>query len=107
MKLAPLNDSIIFEFIDDIRDGMFATKTQSGIILTNKDVTDSGQSPRWGLVDGVGPDVKDIKEGDYILIAPLRWTPSFVFETRRFAKTIEDEVLLVTNDVEDVSELFL
>lgn len=107
MKITPLNDSIIIEFLDEIRDGAFVPQTKSGIILTNKNTDDSGQSPRWCRTIAVGPDVKDVKEGDYVLVAPLRWTPSFKFGDDRYSKTIEDEILLIADDIEDISELFL
>ena len=66
MNIKPLNDSVIFQFLDTITGGSFATKTKSGIILTNKNTDENSQKPRWGKVFAVGPDVKDVKEGDYI-----------------------------------------
>jgi co-chaperonin GroES (HSP10) len=69
-------------------------KTKSGIILTNKNTDENSQKPRWGKVFAVGPDVKDVKEGDYILIAPLRWTLGFKFDNIELSKTIEKEILI-------------
>jgi hypothetical protein len=55
----------------------------------------------------VGPDVKDVKEGDYILIAPLRWTLGFKFDNIELSKTIEKEILMVADNVTDESDLFI
>lgn len=107
MKLKPLNDSIIFEFVDSISQGAFATKTKSGILLSNKNADDNSNTPRWGKVHAIGPDVQDVQVGEYVLVAPLRWTLGFKFEDTMYSKTIEKEVLAVADKVEDVSELFL
>lgn len=107
MKLRPLNDSIIFEFLDDIRDGTFVPKTKSGIILTNQDSDANANNPRWGKVYAVGPEIEDIITGEFILVAPLRWTPAFKFDGNRYSKTIEKEVLLVANEIDDVAQLFI
>ena len=107
MNIKPLNDSVIFQFLDTITAGSFATKTKSGIILTNKNTDENSQKPRWGKVFAVGPDVKDVKEGDYILIAPLRWTLGFKFDNIELSKTIEKEILMVADNVTDESDLFI
>jgi co-chaperonin GroES (HSP10) len=107
MNIKPLNDSVIFQFLDTITGGSFATKTKSGIILTNKNTDENSQKPRWGKVFAVGPDVKDVKEGDYILIAPLRWTLGFKFDNIELSKTIEKEILMVADNVTDESDLFI
>ena len=107
MNIKPLNDSVIFQFLDTISGGAFASKTKSGIILTNKNTDENSQKPRWGKVFAVGPDVKDVKEGDYILIGPLRWTLGFKFDGVELSKTIEKEILMVADDVTDESDLFI
>ena len=107
MNIKPLNDSVIFQFLDTITGGSFATKTKSGSILTNKNTDENSQKPRWGKVFAVGPDVKDVKEGDYILIAPLRWTLGFKFDNIELSKTIEKEILMVADNVTDESDLFI
>ena len=107
MNIKPLNDSVIFQILDTITGGSFATKTKSGIILTNKNTDENSQKPRWGKVFAVGPDVKDVKEGDYILIAPLRWTLGFKFDNIELSKTIEKEILMVADNVTDESDLFI
>ena len=107
MQIKPLNDSVIFEFLDTISSGAFAAKTKSGIILTNKNSDDNAQLPRWGKVFAVGPSVSEVKEGDYILIAPLRWTLGFKLNDKQLSKTIEKEILMVAENVANESELFI
>lgn len=106
MKIKPLNDSIIFEFLDTISAGHFATKTQSGIILGSKNPTENAQTPRWGKVHAVGPDVIDIKVGDFILIEALRWTLGFKLDDVELSKTVEKEVLAIADNISSPEELF-
>jgi co-chaperonin GroES (HSP10) len=107
MKLKPLNDSIIFEFLDEIRDGHFVTKTSFGLVLPTKNVDLNSNLPRWGKVHEVGPDVKEVNVGDLILVEPLRWTDSFKFEDKRYCKTIEKEVMCIAEDVDDINTLMV
>ena len=48
--------------------------TVSGIILMDDDKTDRGIHPRWAKVYAVGPDNKDLKPGQWVLIEHGRWT---------------------------------
>lgn len=74
MKLKALGDSILFAFTDTTRDGYFATKTNSAIIIARDDMVDQ-KNPRWGTVIAVGPKVgSEIKVGGLILIDSLKWT---------------------------------
>lgn len=51
-----------------------AEKTKSGIIVPSQNGKSSGVKPRWGKVYAVGPDQKDVKEGDWIYVEHGRWT---------------------------------
>lgn len=74
MKLRALGDSILFAFLDEARNGMFAPKLSDTILVTTPQ-TDLQNMPRWGIVLSVGPDVgEEIQEGKYILIDALKWT---------------------------------
>jgi len=55
-------------------------KTSSGIIIGSDDGKNHGIKPRWGKVYAVGPDQKDVKVGDWILIEHGRWTRKFPVE---------------------------
>ncbi len=49
-------------------------RLSSGIILRSDDGKNHGIKPRWGKVYKVGPQQKDIKEGQWILIEHGRWS---------------------------------
>lgn len=106
-SIKPLKNTVLFEFIDDITNGAFASKTKSGIILTNKNHQDNSNLPRWGKVFEIGPDVTEIAVGDYILIAPLRWTLGFKFNDKQLSKTIEPEILATAPANTDVATLYI
>lgn len=107
MALNPLKDSILFTFIDNIVGGQFVTHTRSGILLTNKNTDDTANNPRWGKVLAIGNTVQDVKVGDFVLIAPLRWTLGFKYDGVDIWKTVEGEVLGVAENIEEVSQLYL
>ena len=48
--------------------------TRSGIIIPGDDAKTSGIRPRWARVYAVGPDCKDVKVGQYVLVEHGRWT---------------------------------
>ena len=48
--------------------------TTSGIIIQSDNAKAHGVKPRWGKVYKIGPDQKDVKEGQWILIEHGRWT---------------------------------
>lgn len=48
--------------------------TKSGIVVKSDNGKSEGIKPRWGKVWAVGPDQKDVKVGEWILIEHARWT---------------------------------
>ena len=48
--------------------------TTGGIVMPSSNGKGEGIHPRWGKVWAVGPDQKDIKLGQWILIEHSRWT---------------------------------
>lgn len=62
-------------FVTDLERGM--QKTKSGIIIPDDNVTERGIHARWGKVYKVGPDIDDIRVGDWILIEHGRWSAKF------------------------------
>ena len=67
--LRPLNDSVI------VTDMNFEEqKTASGIIIRSDDGKTHGIKPRWAKVYAIGPEQKDIKIGEWILVEHGRWT---------------------------------
>lgn len=96
--LRPIRKNIIFKFIDDVvvRNGntQFKEATSWGFEISSYD--ESSKKPRWATVESVGPEVgSDIQAGTIILIEPLKWTKSVVFEDDMVWQTNEDCVLAV------------
>lgn len=96
-KLKVLNNSILFEFIQQTINGQFSETTSFGLaIIESKDK--QLKTPRWGKVLSVGSKVKetDIQEGTYILVEPLMWTTNLEFEGSKVWRTTEDKVLAIS-----------
>lgn len=68
-KIIPLKDYI---FVKDMEFG--EERTASGIIVQNLNGKLEGVKSRWGKVWAVGPKQKDVKIGEWILVAHGRWT---------------------------------
>ncbi len=49
-------------------------KLASGIILLDDDGKGYGIRPRWGKVYAIGPDQKDVTQGQWIMVDHGRWT---------------------------------
>tara|TARA_B110001454_G_scaffold201661_1_gene208218 strand:- start:29 stop:373 length:345 start_codon:yes stop_codon:yes gene_type:complete len=70
------------ESLRPIKDGVILTNLErgerlssSGIIIMDDNGKDSGIRPRWAQVYAVGPEQKDVKVGEWILMQHGRWTP--------------------------------
>jgi co-chaperonin GroES (HSP10) len=74
-KLEPLRDKV---FLSDIN--FDEETTAGGILLTSDNGKGGGVKPRWGRVWAVGPDQKDVKVGEWILMEHARWTREFIHE---------------------------
>lgn len=68
-NLIPLNNNIL------VTDMNFEEqKTASGIIIQSDDGKAHGVKPRWAKVWAVGPEQKDVKVGEWVLVEHGRWT---------------------------------
>nr|ASN63376.1 co-chaperonin GroES [uncultured virus] len=97
-KVTPLRDGII---VEEMKFGM--QTTSKGLIILNDDGANHGIKPRWGRVYSVGPDQKDVKVGQYILVEHGRWTrgievvdPSTGEET--VIRKVDNENILMVSD---------
>ncbi len=72
-KLKALGSRIIFEFIDTVNAGRFGKVTKSGIIVRSEDNQDQTRA-RWVKILSTGSQVTSVKEGDIVLLEPLKWT---------------------------------
>lgn len=80
-KIRAIHDDVL------IRDmHMGEMKTQSGLIIGSDNGKAHGVKPRWGKVYATGPEQKDVKVGDWILVEHGRWT-------RKFPVDIDGEVI--------------
>jgi co-chaperonin GroES (HSP10) len=68
-KLRPLRDNVI---LTNLERG--ERKSMGGIIIPDDDGKDTGIRARWGQVYAVGPEQKDVKVGEWILMQHGRWT---------------------------------
>jgi co-chaperonin GroES (HSP10) len=68
-KLIPIRDNVL---ITDMEFG--EEKTKGGIIIQSLDGKSEGIKHRWGRVWAVGPEQKDVKVGEWILLEHGRWT---------------------------------
>lgn len=68
MKIRVLKGKVL---VDEIARG---ERNINGIIIPDDNGKGSGVRARWARVYGVGPDIIDIKEGDWILVQHGRWT---------------------------------
>ena len=96
-SIQPLGDTIIVsEMAFDER------ISHGGIVLPNDDMKSSGIRPRWGKVYAIGPEQKDIKVGQYILISHGRWTRGIKIDDGSGEKTIRKvdnkDILLVSDE---------
>jgi len=71
----PIGDKIL---ITDMNFGMEQTK--SGIVIQSDNGKAHGVKPRWGKVWAVGPEQKEIKIGDWIMMEHGRWTRTWNIE---------------------------
>jgi co-chaperonin GroES (HSP10) len=76
-KLNPLKDKV---FVSDMN--FDEEVTAAGIVLQSDNGKGQGVKPRWGRVWAVGPEQKDVKVGEWILMEHARWTREFEYEMK-------------------------
>lgn len=96
-KLIPLNDTII------VSEMYFGERLSAGgIVLRNDDTKSAGIRPRWGKVYAVGPEQKDVRVGQYVMVAHGRWTRGIKIEDNDGEQIIRkvdpNDVLLVSDE---------
>ena len=62
--------------------------TAAGIVLKSDDGQSRGIKPRWGKVFAVGPEQKDVKVGQWVLMEHGRWTRKIEIYTDEGVKAI-------------------
>ena len=99
-SIQPLGETII------VCDMKFDVRiSNGGILLPNDDMKSSGIRPRWARVYAVGPEQRDIKVGEYILISHGRWTRGLKIEDPEGEKVIRkvdpNDILLISDEPMD------
>ena len=96
-KFRALRDDVIVEEM-----AFKERKLQSGIILLDDDGKGHGIRPRWGKVFAIGPEQKDVKNGQWIMVAHGRWTRGVKIqdgnEETIIRKVDNADILLVSDD---------
>ena len=100
-QLKALHDNVL------VADMEFDTRiTSFGIILPNDNGTSLGIRPRWGRVYAVGPKQKDVRVGQWIMVAHGRWTRGIDIEDgqlehkRTIRKIDPKDILLISDSAE-------
>jgi co-chaperonin GroES (HSP10) len=92
-----------------IRDNVFVTDmsfdeqiSAGGIYIPSDDGKTEGIKPRWGCVYAVGPQQKDVRVGEWILIEHGRWTRAITVEesdgTKRKIFRVDTNCMLMSAD---------
>lgn len=64
-------------------------KTTAGIVLRSDNAKSHGVRPRWGKVYCVGPEQKEFKPGQWILVEHGRWTRGIKINDGESEKVIQ------------------
>lgn len=100
-QIFPLKDTII------VKDMVFKERMVGSILIVRDDGKDSGIRPRWAEVYKVGPDQKDIKVGEFVLVSHGRWTRGIDIEDENGPTTIrkiDPKDILLVDDVRHEDE---
>ena len=81
-KIVPIRDKVL---VSDMN--FDSQKTFSGIIIPSDNGKVRGIHPRWAKVFAVGPEQKEVKVGEWILVEHGRWTRGIAYEVS------DDEIL--------------
>jgi co-chaperonin GroES (HSP10) len=77
--------------------------TRGGIIVLDDDGKERGVRERWAQVWAVGPDIEEVKVGEWVLVKHGRWSRGIDVGTGESKTTIRqvewpDAVLLVSDE---------
>ena len=99
-QILALRDTVL------VSDMEFDTRiTQSGIIIPNDNGTSLGIRPRWGRVYAIGQNQKDVRVGQWIMVAHGRWTRGIDIDegtgVKRTIRKIDPKDILLVSDQAD------
>lgn len=96
--LHPLRDHVIVTEMN-----FEGRKLSSGIVLLGDDGSTSGIRPRWAKVFRVGPDQKDVKIGQWVLVEHGRWTRGLKVEMNGetfIVRRVDPSCIIGVQDIE-------
>ena len=103
--IKPLGDRV---FVSDMEFG--EQKTATGIFIPSANGKSEGISPRWGRVWAIGPDQKDLKIGDWILVEHGRWTRTVEVEQKDGSilevRMVESSAIMMVTDEQPQDTLY-
>ena len=85
-------------------------KTKGGIIMPDDDGSDHGIHPRWAKVYAVGSQQKDVKVGEWVMVAHGRWSRAFKVkkqDTELDVRMIDENDILLVSDIDPGDEVAL
>jgi hypothetical protein len=95
-KFTALADHVI------VADMNFAGRTlASGIILHSDNAKSEGIRPRWAQVYAVGPEQKEIKDGQWVCVEHGRWTRGVKIEDpvgEHTIRRVDNEAIMLVAD---------
>lgn len=102
-SLRALNDHVL---VTDMQFG--SRQLSSGIMLLNDNGKSEGIRPRWARVFAIGPEQKDVKVGQYILVAHGRWTRANEIEIDGEKKSLRridhNDILMVSDEAPEYDD---
>ena len=104
-KIKPIRDNVL------VTDMNFDVRiSKGGIVLPSDDGKSEGVRHRWGRVWAVGPEQKDVKVGEWILLEHGRWTRGVTVEledgTEIVIRRADLEAILIVTDEEPGDNTF-
>ena len=77
-------------------------RTKNGIIILDDNGKERGIRERWAQIYALGPDIDDLKVGDWVLIKHGRWSRGIDIKTEETTTTIRQadypEAILLVSD---------
>ncbi len=95
-SIIPIRDNVL---VTDMEFG--EEKTATGLIIQSLNGKSEGIKARWGKVWAVGPEQKDVKQGDWICVAHGRWTRGVKVEDNGneiLIRRIDNKDILIVSD---------
>jgi co-chaperonin GroES (HSP10) len=96
-KIVPIRDKVL---VSDMN--FDSQKTLSGIIIPSDNGKSTGIRPRWGRVYAVGPEQKDVVEGQWVCVEHGRWTRGIDIEDESGKVTLRrvdpKDIMMISDD---------